>query len=136
MHLRIPDNAFFTDLFAPGLKLRLDEADDCSIVFQQRTDRRQDELYGDERQIHDREIQRFRDLIARDIAHIRALHGDHARIVAQAPGQLAIADIDGIDLCRAVLQQHIREATGRGTAVDTRQAGWIDRKYLEGFFPI
>jgi hypothetical protein len=48
MHLRVTDNAFFADLFTPGFKLRLDETDDRSIVLQQRTDRRQDELHGDE----------------------------------------------------------------------------------------
>ena len=48
MHLRIPDDAFFADLFTPGFKLRLDETDDRSIVLQQWTDRRQDELHGDE----------------------------------------------------------------------------------------
>ena len=48
MHLRIPDDAFFADLFTSGFKLRFDETDDRSIVLQQRTDRRQDELHGDE----------------------------------------------------------------------------------------
>ena len=48
MYLRVADNALFANLFAPGFKLRLDETADRSIVLQQWTDRRQNELHGDE----------------------------------------------------------------------------------------
>src|SRR5690606_11976145 len=36
----------------------------------------------------------------------------------QLPVQLALADIDGVDLRRAVLQQYVGEAAGGGTHID------------------
>ena len=40
MYLRVADNALFADLFAPGFKLRLDEAHDLCVILEQRADRR------------------------------------------------------------------------------------------------
>ena len=44
MHRRIPDDALFADLLAPGLKLRLNQAGDLAPLAQQRIERREDEL--------------------------------------------------------------------------------------------
>jgi hypothetical protein len=46
----------------------------------------------------------------------RSMHG-HARVVAQLPGQLAVADIHRVDLRGALGQQHVGEAAGGGAEV-------------------
>ena len=43
---------------------------------------------------------------------------DHARIVAQLPGELAVADIDGMHQRRAVREQHIGEPAGRRADIE------------------
>ena len=50
------------------------------------------------------------------------MHHD-ARIVAQLPGELAVADIDRMYLRRAMRQQHIGEAAGGGADVEADPPG-------------
>ena len=59
------------------------------------------------------------------------LHRDHARIVAQRLGELATPDVEGVHANGATLQQHVREAAGRGAHVERRQAGRIDLEGVE-----
>ena len=45
--------------------------------------------------------------------------------------KLAVADIEGDHARRPVLQQAIREASGRGPDVETVLAPWVEREQLE-----
>ena len=65
------------------------------------------------------------------MARIGAFQHHDARIVAQLPRQLAVADIDGIDLRGAVGQQHVGEAAGRGADIDRDRALGIEREMRE-----
>ena len=56
---------------------------------------------------------------------------DHARIGAQFPGKLAVADIDGIDTHRAMVEQDIGEAAGRGADIEADPPGRIDAETLD-----
>jgi len=58
---------------------------------------------------------------------------DHdARVRAQLPGELAVADVDGVDPRGAVLEQDVGEAAGGGADVGADQAGWRKREVAEG----
>ena len=55
-----------------------------------------------------------------EVARVHALdHGD-ARVGAQLPVQLAVADVEGDHAPRAAVQQHVGEAAGRGADVERR----------------
>ena len=84
------------DLALPGLELRLDQQDGVGAVAGHAGQRRGDEPEGDERQVGDHEIDRdAADVGHREVADVAALPYGHPRIVAQRPGQLADADVDG-----------------------------------------
>ena len=72
--------------------------------------------------------------IQRDIADVGALHVDDALVSAQAPCQLTVADIHGIDLDGAVLQHTIGKAAGGRTNVHTDLAVRRQRKALHCLF--
>ena len=44
--------------------------------------------------------ERLRETGRREVAGVGFLHDDHARVAAEFPGELAVADVHGIDLCR------------------------------------
>ncbi len=46
--------------------------------------------------------------VAGEFAEVRALHHANARIVAQLPSELTVADVDGGHACRAALEQRSR----------------------------
>ena len=56
---------------------------------------------------------------------------DDARIVAQFPGDLAVADIDRVNFGRTALQQTIREPAGRSADVDCSLAANIETEMIE-----
>ncbi len=60
------------------------------------------------------------------MARIGALQHDHARVVAQRPGKLAVTDIDRVDPRGAVLEQDVGEAAGRRPDVDRDRPGRVD----------
>ncbi len=61
----------------------------------------------------------------REVARVDALAHFDARVCAQPPVDLVVADIDGDDAPRAVLQEAVGEAAGRGAHVETRQAAHV-----------
>ena len=93
----IPDDALFSDFFAAGLKLRLNKTDHIRVVGKERPVRGQDEIQGNKRHINDGKLDFIGYLIRCHITDIRPLHRDDARIVSDAPGQLTVAHVDGID---------------------------------------
>ena len=48
----------------------------------------------------------------REVAGVRALHTHDARVAAEPPVELTVADVHGVDLFRAVLQHTVGEAAG------------------------
>ena len=56
---------------------------------------------------------------------------DHARISAQLPGKLAMADIDGVDLRGAAIEQDVGETAGRRADIETDPPGRIDAETLD-----
>jgi hypothetical protein len=69
-----------------------------------------------------------------EVAGIDAFHDDDAGVLAQFPGELAAADVDGVDELGAVLEEAIREASGGGADIHGDGVGDVDLEGLEGVF--
>ena len=54
----------------------------------------------------------------RQVPGVEVLDDDHARVVAQRPVDLPVADVERDDARGAALQQHVGEAAGRGADVE------------------
>ncbi len=115
----------------PHLELGLDQRDEPRLGPRQGEGSGQDEGERDEARIADDEIDGLGDLLGRQVAGIGALEHDDPRIVAQRPGQLAVADIHGVDPGSTTPQQDLREAAGRGADVDRDGARGIDPETVE-----
>ena len=120
----VADHAALADLVAADLELRLDERDDrlARRRAQQLGDARQDERQRDERDVDDREVARLGDEREIDVADVLALEHDDARVLAERPRELAVADVDRVDPRGAAAEQHVGEAAGRRADVERDHA--------------
>ncbi len=57
-------------------------------------------------------------IVERQVARVEVLEDHDARIVAQSPIELAVADVERDHARRPALQQHVGEAAGRGADVE------------------
>src|ERR1700682_4776848 len=64
--------------------------------------------------------------------HVDPLHHGDARILAQAPGQLTVADVDRDHPGGAPLEQDVGEAARRRPDIEGGPAGGIDLERVEG----
>ena len=118
MLLRIGDDAAAPDFAAPDFKLRLDERNDRRVIGKARGERRKNLCKRDERYIYGCQIEAGRELKGIKVAGVLAFDDDDARILAQLPRQLIVADINRPHTRRAVLQQTIGEAPRRSTCIE------------------
>ena len=128
--LHVTHHATFADGLAPGLELRLDERDDVAAIAQLCERWRKRETQRDERDVGDHEIHGLFD--GHTLARVHALVDDDARVLAQAPIELALPDVDGVHARGSALQQHIGEATGRRADVDGDLSGHVEAERVEG----
>ena len=117
VHRRVADDAL-AHFGAAGLELRLDQRDDVGARPQQRRDDGQDLPQRDERHVDGDDIDGTRQIGERQVARVEVLDDDDARIVAQRPVDLAVADVERHDARRAALQQDVGEAAGRRADVE------------------
>ena len=113
MHMRLAHDALFADVFAPCLELRLDQSRDFPLRFQQGAHRRQHLRERYEGDVDGCEVDELTERLGRHMADVRALHVLHACVRAKFPRELTVADVDGVDLRRAVLQGAVRKAARR-----------------------
>jgi len=78
---------------------------------------------------------RCRHLLRLEVAQVELLAGHHPGITADLPDQLVCADIKGIDLRRAMLQETIRETTGGSSSIQAAEPGRMEPEALKGPFP-
>ena len=95
-------------------------------------ERGQHQPQRDEGQVGDDEVDRAVDRLGRQRADVGALVDPDAVVGAQAPGELAVADVDGDDLGGAPAEQHLGEAAGGGAGVERPPALDGDRERVEG----
>src|SRR5690606_20778771 len=113
------------------LKLGLDEGDQTGTRRGECEGRRQDDLEADEAGVTDDEVDGLRNLGSSKVAGVGAFENDDPRVLAQLPGELAVADVDGIDAHRAARQQDVGEAAGRSPDVEADEAGGIDGETVQ-----
>ena len=104
----------------------------CPCGLQQAQRRGQHEGQADEAGVDDGQVGQLPARERLEVAHVGAVEHDDARVGLQLPGELAVADVDGVDLGRAALEQAVGEAAGAGTHVDCDQAADVQRKVVEG----
>jgi hypothetical protein len=129
---RIAYHAALADLTLADLELRFDQRHQPGVRRGEGERRRERQLQRDEAHIRDHHFDLLRDLGAGEAARILPLQHVHARIVAQPPVELAVADVDGKDTPGAAPQQHVGKAAGRGADVERAHAGRIEAKMVEG----
>ena len=71
------------------------------------------------------------EMLCGEVARVQAFEQRDARIRGERRIELPVADIDRDDMRGAALQQHLREAAGRGAEVERRQAGRIEAEGIE-----
>jgi len=113
------------------LELGLDERHKMSGCRRQRQRRRQHRAKADEASVADDEVGPIGHLIAADVASVGSFPHHDARIVAKLPGELAVANIDGVDATRPPREQDIGEATGRCADIEGDRAKWFDLEVLK-----
>ena len=136
MHSRIAHNALFADLFLAGFKLGLDEADDLSVLPQQLPHGGQNDPERDERHVDDRQIQRLAEIVRRDIADVRPLHHDHARIFPNFPRKLPVSHVDGKYLLCPLLEQAVGKAAGGRAGVAANESRHIHAEIAQRLFEL
>ena len=133
----VPDDAVLAHILPPGLELGLDEAEHLTpILLQQVLDGGQDNTKGDEADVDDTQIQGLTDVLGGHIADVGALHDHDPGIVADLPVQLAVAHIDGKDLCRTLLEQAIGEAAGGAAGIGADEARGVNTEVPQCLFQL
>src|SRR5581483_10876591 len=127
----VAHNAAFAHVFASDFELRLDENEYC-LRFAGRDYSRKNKGRGDERHVHDDEVDRLRHICGAEIASVRFLMKFDARVVPEFHVDLAIASVDGDHTRGSVLEETVGEAPGGGTDVHAGGAANIDVPMLEG----
>jgi 4-hydroxybenzoate polyprenyltransferase len=117
-----------------SLELWLDQSDDLAAGPQEVRYGRQHQVEADERDVDRGQIDPNPTGQGRQRAHVGAFEQRHAVVLAQLPGQLAVAHVDSINVCRAALQEAIAEAAGGGSDVSHDQPGRIQAESIQRGF--
>ena len=136
MHSGVAYHALFADLFLTGFKLGLDEADDLPVLPQQLPHGGQHDLERDKRHVDDRQVQRLAEIVGCDIADIRPLHHDHARIFAYFPRELPIAHVDGEYFLCPLLEQTVGKAAGGRAGVAANEPRHVNAEIAQRLFEL
>ena len=125
----IAHDAALADALWAHLELRLDERNEerAGSGKLQRRSQRLDQ--GDEADVGGDGANRLGHRLARQPPCVEPFERHDARVGLQAGVQLAVADVGRINLCRAAIEQHLREAAGRGADIESDAARGIE---LEG----
>ena len=82
-----------------------------------------DQPQRDERQVGQGHVDRPADVAGFQGADVGPVQHPDPRVLAQAQVELAVADVDGDDLGRPGLQQHVGEPAGGGAGVQAAPPG-------------
>jgi len=123
------DDAALADVRLAGLELGLDEGDEVGGIGHDGDEGGEDEAEGDESEVGDDEGDGLGELVGLEVADVEAFHDDDTWVVAEGPGELAFADVQGVDAGGAALEEDVGEAAGGGAGVEADLVGGI---YMEG----
>jgi len=119
-------------MLVAGFELRLDQRDQCGALRGKRERRREHRGKPNKARIAGNNFDRFGYERARQRTRIHALAHDDTRILAQFPGELTVADIDGIYPLSTALHQHVGKPAGRGPDVECNPTGYVDAEMVKG----
>jgi hypothetical protein len=124
------NDATGADVFAPEFELGFDENQEIRTGF--RTGGSGSKYFAnrDKGYVGDDEVDLLGNVFCGKFARV-AFDRDNARILLKLPGELGDVHIDGIDTCRAELQQAIREAASGRANVETNESRWIYSKFFK-----
>ena len=128
---RIGDEPMPAHFLAASLELRLDEGHDVGAGRDEYRNRGEDMPQRDEGHIDRDKIDRLRHHVPRERARVDAFANHDTRVVAQAPIELAVADVERDHAFGASLQQYVGKPTGRRPDVERAPACRIDVKHVE-----
>ena len=126
----VADDAALVDVVAGQLELRLDEHDGVGAGRGAIGGGCQRGAGGDKGDVDG--DQAGGRVEGREVADVGALHDDDAGVAAEGGGELAVADVDGVDAGRAAPAQAVAEAAGARPDVEADAAGDVDRPGVEG----
>ena len=132
MERRIPDDAALADLAFSHLKLRLDQCENESAIFDQPQHRGNHEPKRDEGCIDHGDVDPVRHAAAVVMAEVCPFDADDPGILSEFPSELAVANIDRIDLHCPRLEEAVGEAAGGGPDVEGNQAPDGKAERIEG----
>src|SRR4051812_18706788 len=125
---RVPDDAL-ADVRAARLELRFHEHDRLPARRSEREQRGQCLPHRDERHVADDELRRERELL--DLACVRPLHHDDARIAPQPLVKLVRPDVERDHTRGAALQEDVCEPARGGADVEAVEARRLDAQPVE-----
>jgi len=105
----------------PDLKLGFDQRHHLPALSQEQKRRRQHEPERNEGDVDHRQIARLRQERRRGRPDVHTIETYHARVALKLPGQLPVADVDGVDPGRPPLKQAVGEPPGRSADIDGDQ---------------
>ena len=118
-------------MFAPCLKLRLDQDAETALAIHQPGCNGQNQLDGNKGYIHYRQIRHAGDLLMGKIAGVGTLQHRHTLVAAYFPVQLAITHINRINMPCAILQKHIRKTACSGADIHAYGIRHIHAKHAQ-----
>lgn len=115
----VTNDSTATYLIAGEFELGFYEHDDIGLGRENGKDRRKNQGQGNEAHVSHGEVNGRRKVAGLEEAGIDSFVNNHAGILADAPMELGMPDIEGMDTGRAALKQAVGESSGGGTNVET-----------------
>ena len=131
MNGRIADDALLADFAALGLELRFDQRDQTRAGAGKGERDGEDLRQRDEAGVADDPVDRFGDVFGGEQAGRELFENDDALVLAELPGKLVGAAVDGIDASGTIGEQHVGEASGRRADVDGDRADRVPAPVIE-----
>lgn len=118
----------FANRLRPEFELRLDQRHKRCIWACKREGWRQGFAEADETDVADNKLDSIRNHRTGEVARVRLLEIDDARVAGDFDVKLTVADIDRVDFRSARAQEQIRETAGRGAKIKTSLPCRVDVK--------
>ena len=126
----VSNHSVAADLAAPGLKLGLDESDNGLSGLEVGGCGGDNHPKGYEGNVDDDEVDGLGEV--EGVAGVELFDDDDAEIVTEFLVELAVSDVDGVDLLRAALEEAVGEAAGGGADVEPGHSRGVDSEGVEG----
>lgn len=130
----VAHDSTLANLTLADFELRLDQRCQMRARACKCERRGKDFFQTDKARIADNDIDRHGNMLGRQMTGVGAFKDNHTVVAAQLPVQLAIADIDRVDLFGATRQQDIRKSSGRRPDIKTGLPRNIDLECLQRAF--